>query len=127
MSPPPLIAKEKEVNQFFDNYEALYKRKDINGFISLFSSKAVQNRKDRIDKIRRTYTDFFNQSEELRCHIKRKTEIYQNAIDVRGFYEIDQLNKSGKKKVWSGSIHFVLTKENGVLKIISIDFQPQKS
>jgi hypothetical protein len=124
---PPLIAKEEEVNQFFDNYEALYKRKDINGFLSLFSSKAVQNRKDGIDKIRGTYTDFFNQSEELRCQIKRKMEIYQNAVDVKGFYEIDQLNKSGKRKVSSGSIHLVLTKEDGVLKIISIDFQPAKS
>jgi hypothetical protein len=126
-SPPPLIAKEEEVNQFFDNYEALYKRKDINGFLSLFSSKAVQNRKDGIDEIRRTYTDFFNQSEELQCRIKRKMEIYQNAVDVKGFYEIDQLNKRGKRKVWTGSIHWVLTREDGLLKIISVDYQPERS
>jgi ketosteroid isomerase-like protein len=126
-SSPPLIAKEEEVNQFFDKYEALYNQKDINGFLSLFSSKAVQNHKDGIDKIRRIYTDFFNQSEELQYRTNRKMEIYQNALEVKGSYEIDQLNKRGERKVWSGSIHWVLTREDGVLKIISVDYQAAKS
>jgi len=60
VSPPPLIAKEEEVNPFFDHYAALYKRKDVDGFLSLFSSKAVQNHKEGIEEIRRIYTDFFN-------------------------------------------------------------------
>ena len=127
ISSPPLIAKEEEVNQFFNRYEALYKRKDINGFLSLFSSKAVQNHKDGIDHIRRIYTDFFNQSEELRYRTKRKMEIYQNAVEVKGSYEIDQLNKKGERKVWSGSIQWVLTREDGVLKIISVDYGAVKS
>jgi hypothetical protein len=100
---PALIAKEEEVNQFFDNYEALYNRKDIDGFLSLFSSKAVQNHKDGIENIRRIYT-----------------------LDVKGSYEIDQLDKSGKRKAWSGSIQWVLTREDGVLKVISVDYQAAK-
>jgi ketosteroid isomerase-like protein len=125
-SSPPLIAKEEEVNQFFDKYEALYNRKDINGFLSLFSSKAVQNHKDGIEKIRTIYTDFFNQSEELRYRTKRKVEIYQNAVEVKGSYEIDRLNKSGKREAWSGSVQWVLTREDGVLKITSVNFQASK-
>jgi hypothetical protein len=113
-SSPPLIAKEEEVNQFFNKYEALYKQKDINGFLSLFSLKVVQNHKDGIDSIRRIYTDFFNQSEELRYRTKRKMEI-------------DQLNKGGERKAWSGSIQWVLTREDGALKIISVDYQAAKS
>lgn len=125
-SSTPLIAKEEEVNKFFDNYEALYKRKDINGFLSLFSSKAVQNHKDGIDKIKMIYTDFFNQSEEIRYRIKKKMEIYQNAVEVKGSYEIDRLNKNGKREAWTGSIQWVLMREDGVLKIISVDYQPAK-
>jgi len=126
-SSPPLIAKEEEVNQFFDKYEALYKRKDINAFLSLFSSKAVQNHKDGIDNIKRIYADFFNQSDELQYRTKRKMEIYQNAVEVKGSYEIDQLNKRGERKAWSGSIQWVLTREDGVLKIISVDYEAVKS
>jgi len=127
VSPPPLIAKEEEVNPFFDHYAALYKRKDVDGFLSLFSSKAVQNHKEGIEEIRRIYTDFFNQSDELRYRMKGKIEIYQNAVEVKGFYEIDQLTKKGKRKVWTGSVQWVLTKEDGVLKIISVNYQPEKS
>ena len=127
VSPPPLIAKEEEVNQFFDNYAVFYKKKDVDGFLSLFSSKAVQNHKDGIAEIGRIYTDFFNQSDELRYHMKGKMEIYQNAVEVKARYEIDQLNKRGQRKVWRGSINWVLTREEGVLKIISVDYQPDKS
>jgi ketosteroid isomerase-like protein len=124
---PALIAKEEEIHQFFDHYAALYKRKDVDGFLALFSSKALQNHKDGIEEIRRIYTDFFNQSDELRYRMKGKIEIYQNAIEVKGFYEIDQLTKKGKRKVWTGSVQWVLTREDGVLKIISVNYQPDKS
>jgi hypothetical protein len=33
----------------------------------------------------------------------------------------------GEKKVWRGNVHWVLGKENGALKIISLDYQHQKS
>jgi len=59
--------------------------------------------------------------------MKGKIEIYQNAVEVKARYEIDQLNKRGQRKVWMGSINWVLTREEGVLKIISVDYQPDKS
>jgi len=126
-SPSSLIAKVEEVTQFFDNYVDLYARKDIDGFLSLFSSKAVQNHKDGIEEIRKIYTDFFNQSDELRYRMKGNMEIYENAVEVKALYEIDQLNKRGQRKVWTGSIRWVLTREDGVLKIVSVDYQHDKS
>jgi hypothetical protein len=30
----------------------------------------------------------------------------------------------GEKKVWRGQVRWVLNKENGVLKIVSLDYQP---
>ena len=59
------VANEEEVRQFLANYIDRYVRKDINGFLSLFSSKAIQNGKDRLEKIREIYVRFFDQSEEL--------------------------------------------------------------
>ncbi len=122
-----LIAKEEEVNQFFDRYANYYKKKDIEGFLSLFSSKAIQNRKDAMGEIRRIYTDFFNQSDELRYRLNGKMEIYQNAVEVKGRYEIDQLTKKGYRKVWTGEIKWILIREKGELKIISLDYQPDPS
>lgn len=122
-----LIAKEEEVNQFFNRYVSSYKEKDIEGFLSLFSSKAIQNQKEGIAEIRRICTEFFNQSDELRYRMRGKMEIYQNAVEVKGRYEIDQLTKKGIRKVWRGRIRWVLIREKGELKIISIDYQPDRS
>ena len=61
----PLIATEQEVRQFFENYIERYTGKNIDGFLSLFSPKAIQNQKDGLPGIREIYSDFFNQSREL--------------------------------------------------------------
>jgi len=102
---------------------------DLEGFLSLFSSKAIQNQKDRIEGIRKIYADFFNQGQGVRYNTQdMKIEIYQNAVEVKARYEIEQILKmGGEKKVWRGNVRWVLDKENGVLKIISLDYQHQKS
>jgi curved DNA-binding protein CbpA len=127
--PPSLLAREDEVKKFFNTYIDRYNRMDIEGFLSLFSPKAIQNKKDGPDGIRKIYTDFFNQGKEVRNRIQEmKIEIYQNVVEVRAHYEIEQiLKKGGKKKAWRGQIQWVLGKENGVLKIISLDYQHQKT
>jgi ketosteroid isomerase-like protein len=121
----PLIAKEEEVRQFFANFIDRYTRKDIDAFLSFFSSKAVHNQKDGFEEIRKIYANFFNQSRGLQYHIEdAKIEIYENAVEVKARYELDQvLKKGGKKKVWRGHIRWVLDKEDGALKILSLDYQ----
>ncbi len=128
-SPPPLIATEGEVKQFLANYVDRYVQKDLDGFLLLFSSRAVQNRKDGLERIRAIYTDYFNQSQEIRYQMEdTNIEIYQNGVEVKARYEVNQiLRKGGEKKVWKGNIRLVLVKEDGALKILSIDFQHQKS
>ena len=125
----PLIATEEEVRQFINNYIARYAQKDIHGFLSFFSSKAIQNQKDGLEGIRKIYTDFFNMSQELRYRIEEmKIEIYQNAVQVKARYEVNQILKKGeKRKVWRGNIRWVLEREEGALKIISLDYQHEKS
>jgi curved DNA-binding protein CbpA len=125
----PLIATEEEVRQFFANYTERYTQKDLDGFLSLFSSRAVLNRQDGLERIRKIYTDFFNQSQEIRYYVENiSIEIYQNGVEVKARYELVQLlKKSGEKKVWRGDIRWVLVKEDGALKILSLDYQHQKS
>jgi hypothetical protein len=54
-------------------------------------------------------------------------EIYQNAVEVKAHYQVDQvLNKGGERKILKGNIRWVLGKENGVLKILSLDYQNDK-
>jgi len=126
--PPPLLAKEEEVQQFFSSYIDRYHRKDINGLLSLFSPKAIQNQKDDLEKIRRIYTNFFNESQELRYQIEgMKTEIYQNRVEVKARFRIDQTLKKGKKEVvWTGNIRWVLSREDGALRVLSLDYQNEK-
>jgi len=124
----PLIATEGEVKQFLANYVDRYTQKDLDGFLSLFSSKAVQNRKDGLERIRTIYANYFNESQEIQYQMEdRKIEIYQNGVEVKARYEINQiLRQGGEKKVWKGNLRLVLVKENGALKILSLDYQPQK-
>ena len=129
LTPPPLLASEEEVKHFFALYRGRYNRKDIDAFLSLFSPGAVQNQRDGFDEIKKIYSDFFDQSQKLRYHIKdMRIEIFQNAVEVRARYEIDQiLKKRGKKKVWKGEIRWILVKENRALKIRFLDYKPQES
>ena len=128
-SPPPLLAKEEEVRQFFSNYTDQYNRKDIGGFLSFFSSKALQNQKEGFMRIKNIYTKFFDESQELRYRVEEmKVEIYQNSIEVKARFRVDQiLKRRGEEKVWKGNIRWVLVKEEGSLKISSLDYQNEKS
>jgi len=127
--PLPLLAKEDEVQQFFSNYTDQYHRKDIKGFLACFSSKAVQNQRDGWEGIRGIYTKFFDESRELRYQLEgMKTEIYQNRVEVKARFRIDQaLKKPKQEKVWIGNIRWVLGREDGALKILSLDYQNEKT
>ncbi len=126
---PSLLATEGEVNNFFAEYRERYDRKDIEGFLSLFSSRAVQNGKDGFNEIKRIYSDFFDQSEKLRYHIEdTRIQIYQNAVEVWANYEIEQTSKkTGKEQFWKGDIRWILLREDGDLKVRFLDFRPQES
>ena len=131
-SPPPLpslIATESEVKDFFDKYIERYGRKDIDGLLWLFSSKAVQNEKDGLPEIREAYSDFFKKSQRLDYRLEDfKMEIYQNAAEVKARFRIQQiLTKGGGERVYQGPIRWVLVRENGDLKILSLDYQHRKT
>jgi hypothetical protein len=118
------IATEEEIGKLFNHYVDRYKKKDIEGFLSLFSPKVVQNQKDGLEEIRRIYENFFHQSLEIQYSVEdMKVEIYRNAVEVKARYELGQvLRTGGEKKIWKGQIQWMLVKEDGALKIISINY-----
>ena len=128
-SKPPLAASEEEVRAFFGNYAMIYNQKNIEGFLSFFSPRAVQNQTDKFEEIKRIYTRFFRQSSELSYQIEGlKIEVYENGAEAKAQFQVEQvLRAGGEIKVWKGSIRWVLHKENGALRIISLDYQNQKS
>ena len=126
---PSLIATEEEVTQFIAEYVERYNQKEIDGFLSLFSPKAIQNQRDGFKEIRRIYSDYFNKSWKLRYYLEDiKIKINQNSVETKGRYKLVQKGKrSWKEKVWRGDIHWVLVRENGALKIRYLDYTPEKS
>jgi len=128
-SKPSLMATEQEVKGFFDQYIERYNKMDIDGFLSFFSLKAKQNQRDGLPEIRIIYSDFFKEMSSLQNSIEdMKIEIYQNAAEVKARYVVTQvLKKEGEKKVLKGSARWVLIKEGGALKILSIDYKHEKT
>jgi len=126
-SPPVLI--EEEVRRFLADYIDLYVRKDIEGFLLLFSPRAIQNGKDGLEKIRTIYVKFFDQSETLFYRLEdMKISIDGNDAEVKVRYLITQELKNQKKeKLWRGNLRWELVKKDGVLKIVVLDYQNDKS
>jgi len=119
------FAKEEEVKQFISSYVDRYNHRDIDGFLSFFSSNAIHNQEDGLKGIRNIYSKFFDESQELRNHVEVMTiKIYQNAVEVKALFRVDQkLKKPREEKIWRGNIRWVLVKEDGNLKISSLDYQ----
>lgn len=124
-----LLATQEEVNRFLAAYVVRYNGRDIDGFLSFFSLKAIQNQKEGLEEIRKIYTNFFDQSVALRFQIEEmRQEIYQNAVEVKARYVINQVLKGGRtEREWSGQVRWILVKEDGALKILSLDYQHLKS
>ncbi len=122
---PYLLAKEEEVRQFLSDYKDRYTQRDIQGFMALFSSRAIQNQKDGYEEIMKIYHRFFDQSQVLHYHLDNpKIEIYENIVEIKARYKVDQILKNrGREKVWMGNIRWVLERENGLLKIVNLDYQ----
>ena len=122
------VAEEDEVERFFENYLSCYTQRDIDSFLGFFSPRAVQNRKENIDEIRKTYAQFFNQSESLLYHLKNpKIDIFPDNAQVRASYEIRQVLRTGDTRLWKGNIEWALMREDGKLKIFDIQYQHDRS
>jgi hypothetical protein len=125
--PHPFV-KEDEVREFLAKYVDRYTQKDIEGFLSFFSPMAIQNQKDRIEKIREMYSKQFEQYERFTYQLKDpKMKILENSVKVRASYEIEQFSKKGETKQLRGDIEWELVREGKELKVLTIEYKPEKT
>ena len=122
-------ATEELVRRFFVDYTERYSMMDLDGFLSLFSRKAVQNRIHGLKDMKKIYRDFFDQSVQLRYFLEdMKVEIHPGVVEIKGRYVLVQAPKKASAiKVWRGKIEWVLIREDGALKVLSLDYHPQES
>ncbi len=121
-------SKEVEVKKFLADYVSKYQQKDVEGFIANFSAQAIQNQKYKLADIKKIYKNFFDRSQEVYYSLEDvQTADHPQGLEVKAKYELHQVaKKDGEKKFWKGQIRWILIKENGQLKIISLDYQHQK-
>jgi len=128
---PPMshpLVKENEVREFLAKYVDRYTQRDIEGFLSFFSPMAIQNQKDRIEKIREMYSKQFERYERFKYQLKDpKMKILENSVKVRASYEIEQFSKKGETKQVRGDIEWELIKEGKELKVLTIEYKPEKT
>ena len=126
--PHPFVIKENEITEFLAKYVDRYKQRDIEGFLSFFSPLAIQNQKDRIEKIREMYSKQFERYESFNYQLKNpKMKILENSVKVRASYEIEQFSKKGETKQLRGDIEWELIKEGKELKVLTIEYKPEKT
>ena len=90
------VAERGGGREILRGFLAYYAQKDINGLLDFFSSGAIQNKRENINEIRKTYAQFFNQSQSLIYHLKNpKIEIFPDNAQVKASYEIRQVLKTG--------------------------------
>jgi hypothetical protein len=52
----------------------------------------------------------------------------QDRLEVKAQYELEGIVAKGRRmQTWKGQIRWVLIREGGALKIVSLDYQPQSS
>ena len=126
--PHPFVIKENEITEFLAKYVDRYKQRDIEGFLSFFSPLAIQNQKDRIEKIREMYSKQFERYESFNYQLKDpKMKILENSVKVRASYVIEQFSKKGEAKQLRGDIEWELIKEGKELKVLTIEYKPEKT
>ncbi|MBP1714625.1 MAG: hypothetical protein H6Q42_2828, partial [Deltaproteobacteria bacterium] len=78
--------------------------------------------------IRKTYENFFAQMESVNYQIViTGIEPRQDQVEVKAQYELEGIVAKGRKmQTWKGQIRWVLVREGGALKILSLDYQPSK-
>jgi hypothetical protein len=118
------LPSEDEVRKLFDGYTARYVEKDIEGFMAFFSREAIENRMIPYADIYDLYNRTFANSQFLRYQLKlHSIQPLGPWVLVSGRYDVVQdVKTKHAMKSFSGEIQWYLTRENGVLKIIAINY-----
>ena len=113
---------QNEVNVFIDQYTQAYERGDIDRFMSFYSTSAIENNSLRYDEIRNGYQGSFQNSRYTYSLRDPLVERSDGNIILTGNYTIKRIIGDPLGGVTQGHIRWTLTRENGVLKILRVDY-----
>ncbi len=115
--------REMEVRQFVENYVKQFGGMNLEHYMDLFSKAAVENRALPYPDIRKAYQKTIQGSHSLSMHVKLHTV---QADGEKGFasgrYQITQVLKNGRVRIFQGNIQWWLIREEGVLKVREINY-----
>ncbi len=110
--------QDNEVNLFMDQYIGAYEAGDIDKFMALYSNSAVENNLHYND-IRLAYQKRFGGSHYAYALSNIQMRKVDGRIILTGAYSIRTADGSA---VFRGDISWTLSKENGVLRIIKVEY-----
>lgn len=118
--PPDL---ETEVSLFLSRYTSAYEEGDIWRFMNLFSNYAIENNSLHYADIRKYYASNFEGNRYNYTLGNVRIEKREDSIIVRGDYGIRKITDDDKATRAQGIIRWTLTREEGILKILRIDYE----
>lgn len=114
---------ETEVSLFLSKYTSAYEEGDIWRFINLFSNYAIENNSLHYADIRKYYASNFEGNRYNYTLENVRIEKREDSIIVRGNYGIRKITDDDKATRAQGIIQWTLTREEGILKILRIDYE----
>ena len=113
----------EEVDAFMQRYIRTYTQNDLEGFMALFSSAAIENNTMRYHDIRIAYRETFR--EKIADYRLQNMDIRTDGqkATVSGTYSLSRYRSSeGRWVRYSGRITWRLARENSQLKIVSTNY-----
>lgn len=119
----PRTVTMEEARQFIDEYVVRFTKLDLEAFMALFSKEATENRALPYADIREAYRKTVANTQSITYNLKIiSIQAYAKSAFVSGRYEIIQALKSGKERVFRGSIQWDIVRENGSLKVREVNY-----
>jgi curved DNA-binding protein CbpA len=112
---------QEEVRLFIVHYILAYEKGDIEGFIKFYSKSAIENNKMDYEEIRKRYKKNFEKGRYKYGLNNAQLQKSGDNIIVTGEYILKNVNKDKAIPI-KGNIRWVLSREDGALKIMKSDY-----
>ncbi|HXX81231.1 MAG TPA: LysM peptidoglycan-binding domain-containing protein [Thermodesulfovibrionales bacterium] len=113
---------QNEIKVFIDQYIQAYELGDIDKFMLFYSKSAIENNSLRYDEIRNVYQKNFENSRYTYSLRDPLVERSNGNVILTGTYIIKRIVGEPLGGITQGHIRWTLTRENGALKILSVDY-----
>ncbi len=118
----PSIVIPDDVNFFINQYISAYESGDIDRLMSLYSKSAIENGILYYDDIRRAYEKNFRSGHFIYTLRKPQAQGIDGQIMLTGLYTVTTMRGDAIISITQGNIKWILVRENGMLKIIRVDY-----